>query len=213
MARFEKFTRVLAIVLFLLLVLSLIPVVLVSFCAYPAADDFNYVASTAPVWRETHSLAAVFSAAWQHTLQTYQSWQGSFAAIFLMCLQPGFLDTSLYFAGSLMLLFSYVFCSAFLLYTIARRLLGCEPTVSAVIALTLVFLSLQFTYDPVESFFWYNGGVYYTFFYSLCALLFSLLLRTLTNEGKSGRPFNTLSACRWPSPSAAGAFRPPLPAW
>ena len=182
--RFEKALRVLAIALFLLLVLSLIPIVHVAFSSYPAADDFSYVANTAPIWRQTHSLTAVFSAAWQHVQQTYQTWQGSFVAVFLMCLQPGFLDTSLYFAGCLVLLFSFVFCSFFLFYTLARRLLECERVVSLIVAFTLVFLSLQFTYDPVESFFWYNGGVYYTFFYSLCALLFGLLARAFTSQRK-----------------------------
>lgn len=179
-----KYLRLLAVLLVCLLLLSLIPILCTSFYSYPAADDFDYATNTSAVWQETHSVSAVLSTAWEDTLQTYQHWQGSFVAIFLMCLQPGFIDTSWYFIGSFVLLFSFVFSSFFLFYTLAQKLLRCERMASVIIATILVFLSLQFTYDPVESFFWFNGGVYYTFFYSLCALLFSLLVRSFANAGK-----------------------------
>lgn len=179
----ERSARALAAALLAVLLLSLIPVVWLAFYAWPAADDFTYAAVTAHAWQQTHSLGAVFDAAWRHSMEIYQTWQGSFFAIFLMCLQPGFLGGEWYFAGVLALLFSFVLASGFLIYTVARRLLGCGRAAAATVALTLVLLSLQFTYDPVESFFWFNGGVYYTFFYSLCAVLFGLLLRAFTGSG------------------------------
>lgn len=70
-------------------------------------------------------------------------------------------------------------------YTLLRRLFRCEPVPSAIAALVLTALSLFFCYDPVEAFYWFNGGVYYTFFYLLGELLFALLLLSATASGKA----------------------------
>lgn len=79
----------------------------------------------------------------------------------------------------------YLLSTGFFLYTLLRRLFRCEPVPSAIAALVLTALSLFFCYDPVEAFYWFNGGVYYTFFYLLGELLFALLLLSATASGKA----------------------------
>lgn len=187
----EKFITERRVFAFLLafFLLALIPAAVISFYAYPGADDFSYGVTAAHVWQETHSFGAVLSAAWEGMRDTYQNWQGSFAAVFLMYLQPAVFGTSRYFFGPLLLIFTYLSCSALLFYVISRRLFRCERLLSGVVTLTLLLLSFLFVYDPVEAFFWYNGGVYYTFFYSLSLLLFSLLLLSGTGKRK------VVSAC------------------
>ena len=152
------------LVLAVLFLLSLIPVFAMAFYAYPSADDLTYGVATARAWQENHSLSSVVSAAWEGTMEKYQTWQGSFFAVLLMHLQPAVFGTSCYSVGVLLLI-GYLTFGALLLYTISRRLFSCARLPAGIITLVLLFLSLSFTYDPVESFFWYNGGVYYTFFY------------------------------------------------
>ncbi len=173
------------LVVAVLFLLSLIPVFAMAFYAYPSADDLTYGVSTARAWQENHSLSSVVSAAWEGTMEKYQTWQGSFFAVLLMHLQPAVFGTSCYSVGVLLLLIGYLTFGALLLYTISRRLFSCARLPAGIITLVLLFLSLSFTYDPVESFFWYNGGVYYTFFYSLSLLLFSLLILAATAKGKA----------------------------
>lgn len=180
--RAERRTLVFLLAAFLL---ALIPAAALAFFAAPSADDFSYGAAAAQAWQESRSLSAVLSAAWEGTLKTYQAWQGSFAAVFLMHLQPAVFGWSRYWIGPLLLIFAYTGSTALLLFTIARRLLRCGRAASGVVALTLLLLSFLFVYDPVEAFYWYNGGVYDTFFYSVSLVLFSLLLLAGTAEKRS----------------------------
>ena len=71
-----------------LLVLSLIPLYALGMNAHPCADDYLYGVKTGEVWRETHSFVAVLKEAWSVTRESYNTWQGNSAALFLMCLIP-----------------------------------------------------------------------------------------------------------------------------
>ena len=173
------------LVVAVLFLLSLIPVFAMAFYAYPSADDLTYGVATAPVWEETHSLSSVLSAAWEATWTRYETWQGVFFVFFLSFLQPGVFGTSWYAIGPVLLLVSYLVCTGLLLAVIARRLFSCSRLTSGILTLTLLLISLQFTYDPVEAFYWYSGGICHTFFYSLSLLLFSLLILAATAKGKA----------------------------
>lgn len=198
----EKTERRLAFLLGALLLLSLVPVAAVALYAHPSADDFSYGAQAAAAWRQGGGLPAVLRAAWQRTAEAYASWQGSFCAVFLMCLQPAVFGEWAYPLGCLFLLASYLGGVSLFLYALFRRCLGCGRAVFFLVLCTVLLLSLQFTYDPVESFFWYNGGVYYTFFYSLMLSMLGLLLLCW----RARRPLakGLLFACALPLALAVG---------
>ena len=88
------------LVVAVLFLLSLIPVFAMAFYAYPSADDLTYGVSTARAWQENHSLSSVVSAAWEGTMEKYQTWQGSFFAVLLMHLQPAVFGTSVIPSGA-----------------------------------------------------------------------------------------------------------------
>ena len=198
----EKTERRLAFLLGAILLLSLVPVAAVALYAHPSADDFSYGAQAAAAWRQGGGLPAVLRAAWQRTAEAYASWQGSFCAVFLMCLQPAVFGEWAYPLGCLFLLASYLGGVSLFLYAMFRRCLGCGRAVFFLVLCTVLLLSLQFTYDPVESFFWYNGGVYYTFFYSLMLSMLGLLLLCW----RARRPLakGLLFACALPLALAVG---------
>ena len=173
------------VILCILFLLVLIPIFWIAMYVYPSADDLSYGVAASHVWRETHSLTSVFSTAWEGAMEKYQTWQGSFFAVFLMHLQPAVFGSSWYTLGTVILLMSYLAFSSLFFYTVCRRFFSCERLPAALVALTLSLLSLLFTYDPVEAFFWYNGGVYYTFFYSISLLVFSLLILSATVKKKA----------------------------
>lgn len=75
---------------------SLILVLWIGFYDVPSADDFTYGAGMHQVWKNTGSLLEVLRAAAQSVRGWYLVWQGTFSAIFLMCLQPAVFDAGLY---------------------------------------------------------------------------------------------------------------------
>ena len=148
-----------------LLVLSLIPLYALGMKAHPCADDYLYGVKTGEVWRETHSFVAVLKEAWSVTRESYNTWQGNSAALFLMCLQPAVFGAKWYPVAPVLLLTSFVLAMMYFFTNALRRLLNAERAVAWTVAALITFCAVQFTYKPSDAFYWYNGGIYYTFFF------------------------------------------------
>ena len=81
------YTTILALLLVLLLLL-LIPILVLSNYAVPAADDFSFSCETHSAFVNGKGILAILAGALSKTAEVYQSWQGSFSAVFLMAFQP-----------------------------------------------------------------------------------------------------------------------------
>ena len=167
-----------------LLIVSLIPLYALGMHAHPAADDYSYGAAAAAAWQETHSFVAVLREARRVTEETYGSWQGNYAAVFLMCLQPAVFGTRWYPLTAVILITAFVLGMLFFFTTALRRLLNAGRAVSWTAAALVTFCALQFTYAPSDAFYWYNGGIYYTFFFSVSLFLYGLIIIAV----KAGKP-------------------------
>lgn len=157
--------------------LSVIPVYVIGMYAHPSVDDYYYGTDTVQVWNETHSIASVVKCSFDEMINTYNIWQGNFSAIFLMRLQPGIFGEQYYFIAPLILLSAYIGFSIFFFYTALKKIFKADGYLAATIGICLTFVSMQLCATPSDSFYWYNGAIYYTFFYSLMLLLFGLLIR------------------------------------
>ncbi len=163
------------IIFILIFALSLVPLYAIGAFAHPSVDDYFYGAETASVWNETHSLPAVFSKAFSETGTIYQTWQGNFAAIFLMHLEPGIFGEQAYFIAPILLITVFVAAMLFFFVSICRLWLHASRRDSWGIAIAITFVAMQMTYKASDSFYWYNGAIYYTFFFSLMLVLFALV--------------------------------------
>ena len=167
--------------------LSLIPLYALGFFAHPSVDDYYYGTETAALWQEKGDFGALIGKAAELTRESYESWQGNFAAIFLMRLQPGIWGEEYYFLAPLILLTAFLAGMLFFYYSALRCLFKAGRGGSISLAMAISFTALQFTYCPSDAFYWYNGGVYYTFFFSLEMLLLGLLLRIVFTERRALR--------------------------
>ena len=183
----ERYKKRFAAVLAVIFLLALIPLYRLAFYAHPSVDDYYYGAETAALWQESGDVGAVLRLSGDLMRESYEQWQGNFAAIFLMRLQPGIFGEGAYAAAPILLLTA--FCAAFLtcVYLAARRLLKAGKAAALCAALAVTFCALEFCYRPVDSFYWYNGGIYYTFFFSLSLFLYALLIQAGTGKTKGGR--------------------------
>ncbi|MCC8029489.1 MAG: DUF6056 family protein [Lachnospiraceae bacterium] len=172
--------RTVCFILIFILIVSLIPVYYVGTFAHPSVDDYYYGVETAAVWQETHSVRAVLSESFGLMRLTYQEWQGNFSAIFLMRLQPAIFGEQYYVLAPVLLITSFAVCMLLIFYVLLRRWFRSGPFAALGTAAAVTFAAMQFTYQPSDSFYWYNGSVYYTFFFSLMLLLFALILILLT---------------------------------
>ena len=161
-------------------ILSVIPLYVIGMFAHPSVDDYYYGTETVQVWNETHSIASVVKCSFDEMINTYNIWQGNFSAIFLMRLQPGIFGEQYYFIAPLILLSAYMGFSIFFFYTALKKIFKADSYLAATVGICLTFVSMQLCTTPSDSFYWYNGAIYYTFFYSLMLFLFALLIRIRT---------------------------------
>lgn len=158
---------------------SLVPILYVSFFNHPTADDYGYSDLVHSALLGGGGIFGAVRAACSEVQSTYFTWQGTFSAVFLFSFQPGVFSPSLYFLTTFLMIGSLTASTMFFCETVFVRWLGCGKNPMIVFSLLTLFASIQFVPDKAEAFFWYNGSVYYTFFYSLALLMAALLIRIL----------------------------------
>lgn len=170
----KKQLRLVCITAIVILILSIIPMLWISQYLHPFGDDYVFGAKVFKVWNETHSFLACVQGAWDVAMTMYRSWQGTYSACFLMALQPGVFGQ--YWLGPIILIFSLMGSTYTLLYMVMRKLLHASRLEYLFVSTLFVTITMQFTYSYYDAFYWYNGAMYYTLFYSLSLILASLLI-------------------------------------
>jgi hypothetical protein len=189
------------ILIVFIFLLSLVPLVWVGAYARPFIDDYVFSASTSfghnARWQEQeladrghyyersvryavqHGNAANLVMAVARTVaDNYMDWQGTYTAIALFSLQPAVLfGSGVYPLTMLFTLFALIASTLFLYKTLFEKgwLLPC---------LLQLMVCIQFVPHTAQGFFWYNGAVYYTFFFSLMLTSVALKIRLHKSNGK-----------------------------
>lgn len=166
------------------LILILIPLIYIAKYNHSCADDYSYGILTHQTWQDTHSLIEVVKTAISQVKITYQNWQGTFSAVFLMALQPAIFGEQYYWITTVLLIGTFILANMYIFKVILKYYFKCSSKIYFVITSLVLIFSIQFVPYPVESFYWYNGSIYYTFFYSIMLVLIGVVLRLLKEENK-----------------------------
>lgn len=180
-----KFTldkRVAALIVIAVFALSLVPLLIISFYNFPNADDFSYGKTTVHAWRESGSVFSVLKAACIEVAKYYDGWQGTFTAVFLFTLVPSVFGEGAYFLTTFFLIGVLVFGTVFISKTLLMDYLKADKWQWLLITLLPLGTSIQLLPSAFQGFFWWNGAVFYTFFYSLSLVYFALVLKLLKSE-------------------------------
>lgn len=179
--------RTLCILVLCGVMVTLIPVLWIGFYDIPSADDYSYGAAVHQAWQDTGSMLAVLCAAFQSIRGWYQGWQGTFSAIFLMCLQPAAFGAGVYRIVPFMMLGSLAAGELFFSWAMFRKTFGATRPQFLLVAAVWFVMSVQFAPSAVEAFYWYNGAVYYTGFFSISLFYVGLMLLCLWTQQASRR--------------------------
>lgn len=159
----------------ILLLIALIPLIMVGRYAHPWADDYSYCAYTNTTWQNSHSIGVVLEAAFQKVKETYNTWQGTFASAFLMCLCPIIWGEEMYALTPVIMLSSIVISHFFLLYVVLVKWLKVCKQQWWYISCIFTFWLLQTIHSPVNALYWYNGSVHYTFMHGVMLVTIALI--------------------------------------
>lgn len=144
---------------------------------YPSADDYGFGLAGNRVWNETHSMWRVVQVAANNVGDLYMNWQGNFVAVFLMGLQPAVFGVWAYALVPLFTLVPLVAGLVFLGHTVFIRVLKCDKWCAGCVVCLLVILCTQMLPSAVQGFYWFNGAIFYTFFFALSLFFYGLLVR------------------------------------
>ena len=161
----------------------LLPFLYLSRYDVPCADDYIYGLAAHLTLVHGGSLIDALFAAFRRTMSTYFNWQGSYSAIFLMCLQPAVFSEKLYCITPWLMSFS-LFGGLFALSIILmEKVFGMPRHVGTVLAGVVGTLYLLLMPYPSESLYWFNGSVYYTFFHGIAMLAVAISVKAAKSGG------------------------------
>ena len=170
--------RALAAVLIAVLILSLVPMLLLSPFTTACADDYSFSVGVHAAWAESGSLVKALLAAARTAAESYCAWQGSYSAILLMALQPAVFGEALYALTPVVMLLALAAGLFSLCAVLFGRVFRAPRGFGSCVAALLMLASVQLAPSPVQGFYWYNGSVYYTFFFGLSLVSYALALYT-----------------------------------
>ncbi len=176
------------------LAVSLAPLFLLSFYNHPCSDDYNFGLYAAQAVRSGGSLADVLAAAGRKTAETYQNWQGTFSAVFLMSLHPAVFSEQLYAITGLIMLGSLLFSTFFLLKVLLVEYARASRSCWVIAGCLVSFFSIQMAPSAFEGFYWFNGSVFYTFFYSLSLCLYAFVLKFFRAPSRKAAAWDLIAA-------------------
>ena len=164
-------------------ILCLAPLLYLSRYDVPCADDYIYGTAAHLTLVHGGGVGKAIAAALEHTIHVYRNWQGSYSAVFLMCLQPGVFSENLYCLTPWIMaisLFSGLFS---LCMCLMNKIFKLPHHIGVILAGMIGILYLLLMPYPSETFYWYNGSVYYTFFHGIAMLAVALAIHTAKNGG------------------------------
>lgn len=159
-----------------LFILICIPLFVIARYNYMSVDDYGYGAAAHQAIQNGQPWK-IFGLAAKQAIDVYQTWQGSFSAVFLFSIQPGIWGERYYQLG----IYIIIFCLILAQFLLIKRIAGAEKikvSRRCLIGVCTLLYLVQVFYMPYpeECFYWLNGSLYYTFFYSVQLLLFSEVL-------------------------------------
>ena len=172
----------------------LAPLFALAFYAHPTYDDFPHVLETAEAWARTGSVWVVIEAAWNHMLDFYAGWQGTFVAMFSSALQPMAFGVGWYWLTPVITLLLLCLSLGYLVKALVMGVLKAGRTEAALVYAALLTLLLQGMPGMREAVYWQSGTPYTLSVVALATAL-GLLIKLDKPQGRCLRVWRVAAAC------------------
>jgi len=177
--------KTLFIVSIIILCAFLLPMLIAGFFAVPCADDYSYGYEAHKVFQNSGSVIKALLRGLEHVGEVYTIWQGTYSAVFLFSVQPAIFGEGLYCLTSMIMLLSLTAGCIFICVELFSDVFSLNSYASGIIGCAVTIVSTQLLPSPVQGFYWYNGAVFYTFFYGLSLIAFALGIRCIAKKDKA----------------------------
>lgn len=175
-----------SILLTIIYVVSLIPLLWISFYNYPSADDYSIGSSCHQMWVTSHS---IFRTLWQGVLNAahdWLHWMGYFTSNFLMAVPPSTFGERWYVLTAWIMIGMLSLSTIYLIRCIIVKVFHGDKYISNSISMIILFASVQCMCPAgrVEAFYWYSGAANYILLHSMSLFFLGLLVSAYYDAGK-----------------------------
>lgn len=161
-------------------ILSMLPVVYLSFVNRASGDDYGYGTFTRAAWVASGSFWEVLKAAARTVEHYYYGWQGTWFSIFIFSLQPEVFSEKAYVIVAFIVLFCWIGSTVLLAQEILKNSFQLDKSSRRLIIVLFLILNIHFIPNPKSSIFWFNGCAHYMLPFTMCQVLAYWLLRFTT---------------------------------
>lgn len=170
-----------AIAALVILVVSVIPLMILGRYNHALGDDFDY-GQYAKIALDNGSFFSAIAEAAKGTANQYNIWQGTYSAMFLMHLPPQIFGDFFYKFYPTILIGTLVASVFVLMHPLIIKVMKAPAEMWLIISSVIAFVFVEQVPLMGETFYWYNGSMYYTGFFALTLIFFGLLIRFLLDE-------------------------------
>ena len=191
--------------LILLLIVTLAPIIYLTFFDYANGDDFGFSSGVRRIIM-THGGAKAFVDTLLNELSgVYYSWQGTWSSVLLFQLQPGIFGEHWYTLTGWIALALHISSAWYALHELVGR--WWKKSLSVVIMMSALYLLIIFWFMPNMKYgvYWFNGVAHYTIPYCVALFIIGWTLKYLRTGNNRYLVF-TIPAMTY----LGGAGYPPL---
>ena len=181
--------RLPAVISVALFVLTLIPIILIAPFGHATGDDLGYGAHVMQALRDGTGIAGALSNIAGEIVSKWYTWQGTWASIFLFCIEPGVFGEKFYTIVPLLAVAMFCIGTGYFLYHFLTRVMRISRSAFVTIFSLLSILAIQYMPYMRGGIFWYTSVAHYLIPY--CAAMVSAvfadrLLQTGQNKYLAG---------------------------
>ena len=182
--------KALAVLCAVWVLVMVLPLLVMSFYAYPSHDDFPNARRVIEAWARTGSVWEFVKASWEQAMVDYVEWQGTFMAMFLCALQPMIFSMGLNWLTGAVTLLSVLASAGYLVHQVCRRVLRTDKCTEVALFAALV-TALLFSVPGISELLYWHASVQYTFSMVVMMLIAGLLIRLYHPQGLAARILRT----------------------
>lgn len=164
-----------------LFLVSILPVLIMAFYSRPLWDDFSSLTVERYI-AEHYGKALALISPFIYSIYNYFSWQGTYSAEILFAMQPGAWPIPVYWITTFIIVGSIVLGYLLLFRTVAKKCFNTKAVYGTIIALLLLLVQFQYVPYIHQAFYWYNGAIYYSFYYGILFIEMSVIINLICLE-------------------------------
>lgn len=187
MKKREKDITIINILCVIVTIFTVMPLLILGHFDYPSADDWSLGKLTAQAVKNGEGIIGVLKQAVNSVLIWREKGEPRFSAAFLGTLQPGIWGEHFYRMTPWIMIGSLCFSEILLCAYLFRDKKGTNRKYVLPVVIPSLLIQILCVPYPVESFYWYVGGINYTFAFSLSLILLYLFLRLKEGNMKKGK--------------------------